>query len=126
MYDSLKSILELLKSKKIDIDEAIELIEALYDVEKEETKSEEVSYGKEKRKFLRIVVDSSEGDKVRVNVPIDLIKYVKTFIPKNVKNELDSQEVDLDNIIKMVEEGFEGEIATIDSGKGDHIRIFVE
>jgi len=128
MYDSLKSILELLKDGKVEINEAIELIEALYEAEKSEKKSETFQNKEtgEKKKFLRIIIDSSDGDKVRVNVPIDLIKYATAFIPKNVKNEFNSQNIDLEHIMRMVEEGFEGEITTIESADGDHVRIFVE
>lgn len=126
MYDSLKSILELLKAEKVSIDEAIELIEALYEAEKNEEIKEKSKDEAGKKKFLRIIVDSQDGDKVRVNIPIALVKYAKTFVPKNVKSELNSQNVDLDGIIKMVEEGFEGEILTVDSEDGDHVKIFVE
>ena len=126
MYDSLRSILELLKAEKVSIDEAIELIEALYEAEKNEEIKEKSKDEAGKKKFLRIIVDSQDGDKVRVNIPIALVKYAKTFVPKNVKSELDSQNVDLDGIIKMVEEGFEGEILTVDSEDGDHVKIFVE
>ncbi|MCD6545966.1 MAG: hypothetical protein J7K69_04855 [Thermotogae bacterium] len=126
MYDSLRSILELLKAEKVSIDEAIELIEALYEAEKNEEIKEKSKDEAGKKKFLRIIVDSQDGDKVRVNIPIALVKYAKTFVPKNVKSELNSQNVDLDGIIKMVEEGFEGEILTVDSEDGDHVKIFVE
>ena len=126
MYDSLRSILELLKAEKVSIDEAIELIEALYEAEKNEKIKEKSKDEAGKKKFLRIIVDSQDGDKVRVNIPIALVKYAKTFVPKNVKSELNSQNVDLDGIIKMVEEGFEGEILTVDSEDGDHVKIFVE
>ncbi|HEW90974.1 MAG TPA: hypothetical protein ENF81_00290 [Thermotogaceae bacterium] len=126
MYESLRSILELLKAEKVSIDEAIELIEALYEAEKNEEIKEKSKDEAGKKKFLRIIVDSQDGDKVRVNIPIALVKYAKTFVPKNVKSELNSQNVDLDGIIKMVEEGFEGEILTVDSEDGDHVKIFVE
>lgn len=128
MYESLKSILELLKDGKVEIDEAVELIEALYEAEKNERKNE-ISGNKKvggKKKFLRIIVDSSEGDKVRINVPVDLLKYATAFIPNQVKGELNAQNIDLENILKLVEEGFEGDITTIESSNGDHIRIFVE
>ncbi len=84
----------------------------------------------EKRKninemMLRIVVDSGEGDKVRVNLPMAL---VQAGIDCGMKIDgVDSLKgIDLNTIISMVEQGAIGNLVEVESAEGDIVRIFVE
>ena len=77
---------------------------------------------------LRIRVDSSEGDKVTVNLPMALVKAgikLGMKMPQVSGNEA-LKDIDFEEIIKLVDAGLVGEIVTIESAEGDHVRIFVE
>ena len=78
--------------------------------------------------MLRVVVNSKEGDKVRVNLPMPLVKIL--FESGMKMPEINGQDylnqIDLKQIIALVEQGVIGEIVTVDSEDGDHIAIVVE
>ena len=77
---------------------------------------------------LRIRVDSNEGDKVTVNLPMKLVKAglkIGMKMPQISGNEA-LKDIDFEEIIKLVDEGLVGEIVTVESADGDHVRIFVE
>ena len=91
----------------------------------------------EKRKdinemIFRIVVDSNEGDKVRVNLPCALIKLALECgmeIPQISGNDsLNSamKSVDFTKIFEMVEKGAMGNLVEVESAAGDVVNIFVE
>jgi hypothetical protein len=95
----------------------------------------EVQYvPEEKRKnfddlMLRIKVDSDDGDKVRVNLPLPL---VKVFMDAGMSMEsfnlgMDGQKLDLDwgKIMLMVESGVVGKLVEIES-HGNLVEIVVE
>ena len=77
---------------------------------------------------LRIRVDSADGDKITVNLPMGLVKVgiaMGMTIPQiNGKAALEG--IDFEQVMKLVEAGLVGEIVTVDSADGDHVRIFVE
>jgi len=77
---------------------------------------------------LRVRVDSAEGDKVTVNLPVKLVKAglkLGMLKPQIGGSEV-LKDIDFEEVIRIVEEGLVGEILTIDSAEGDHVRIFVE
>ena len=82
--------------------------------------------------MFRIVVNSSEGDKVRVNIPCALVKIALDCgmeIPvasgnENVSSAIKS--IDLAKIFEMVEKGAMGNLVEVESHDGDIISIFVE
>ena len=91
----------------------------------------------EKRKdikdmMLRIVVNSSEGDKVRVNIPCALLKVAMDCgmeMPVVSQNETVSsafKNIDLAKIFEMAEKGAIGNLVEVESSEGDIINIFVE
>ena len=69
-----------------------------------------------------------EGDKITVNLPMGLVKVgiaMGMTMPQiNGKEALEG--IDLEQVMKLVEAGLVGEIVTVDSADGDHVRIFVE
>lgn len=78
--------------------------------------------------FLRIYVDSKEGDKVRVNLPLALVKMAQEMgldIPQ-VTNNSSLQSLDLNLIMKMIESGVIGKLVEVDSAEGDHVEVIVE
>lgn len=87
----------------------------------------------EKRKdinklMLRIVVDSADGDRVRVNLPMALVKVaIETGISMPQINGSDAlKNIDFAQICALVENGAIGNLVEVDSADGDNVRIFVE
>ena len=85
--------------------------------------------------MLRIVVESSDGNHVRVNLPMALVKVaIETgmSIPKvnakfNDKVGGDALAgIDFEQILKMVELGAIGNLIEVESDDGDVVKIFVE
>ena len=77
---------------------------------------------------LKIRVDSSDGDKVTVNLPMGLVKVgiAMGMSTPQIKGNAALEEIDFEQVIKLVEAGLMGEIVTVDTADGDHVRIFVE
>ena len=77
---------------------------------------------------LKIRVDSTEGDKVTVNLPMAIVKMgikLGMTLPQVNGNEA-LKDIDFEEVIKLVDAGLVGEIVTVESGEGDHVRIYVE
>lgn len=78
--------------------------------------------------MFRIVVNSHEGDRVRVNLPVTLIQAgieMGMNMPEfNGKEVLKG--IDLEQILRLVENGVMGKLVEVDSADGDHVEIFVE
>ena len=78
--------------------------------------------------MLRIIVDSAQGDKVRVNLPIALVEVAMEIgmeMPQINGNEA-LKGIDMKKVLEMVRLGFVGNLVEVDSADGDRIRIFVE
>lgn len=87
----------------------------------------------EKRKsieqmFLRVYVDSDNGDRVRVNLPLALVKMARDMgldIPQMTDNPM-MQKIDLGMIMQLIESGVIGKLVEVDSANGDHVEVIVE
>ena len=78
--------------------------------------------------LLRIIVDSHEGDRVRVNLPIALVEVAMEIgmeMPQINGNDA-LKGVDLKKILELVRQGLVGNLVEVDSADGDKVRIFVE
>ena len=78
--------------------------------------------------LLRITVDSADGDRVRVNLPIALVEIALEIgmeMPQINGNEA-LKGVDLKKVLELVRLGCVGNLVEVDSADGDKIRIFVE
>ena len=91
----------------------------------------------EKRKdikdmMFRIVVDSADGDKVRVNIPCALLKVAidcgmeMPVVSGNETVNSAFKNIDLAKIFEMAEKGAIGNLVEVESADGDIISIFVE
>lgn len=99
-------------------------------------KSEEVKLvPTEKRKSLdeltlRVRVTSSAGDKVRVNLPMPLVKVCLELgvdIVPNYAEGMDSlRNIDLSKIMELVERGVIGKLVEVESAGGDIVEVVVE
>lgn len=77
---------------------------------------------------LRIIVDTTGGDKVRVNLPFALIKIaLKTGLNLPDFNGSDALKgIDWNQIISLVEQGLVGNLVDVDTSNGDKVHIVVE
>ena len=78
--------------------------------------------------ILKIIIDSDEGDKVRVNLPISLIRIMiegGAKMPEiNGKEVL--KNVNWENIFSLIEQGAIGKLVEIEGGDGVKVDIVVE
>ena len=77
--------------------------------------------------MLRIVVDSADGDRVRVNLPMALVELaVNTGLELPQISGLKGAKIDLQQVLELVRQGVMGDLVEVDSADGDKVRIFVE
>ena len=77
--------------------------------------------------MLRIVVDSSDGDKVRVNLPMALVQLAMEMgmeMPQVSGNDA-LKNIDWAQIMNLVRNGAMGNLVEMESADGDIVRIFV-
>ena len=100
---------------------------------KQETQPAAILVSEERRKdikdmLLRIVVDSKEGDKVRVNLPLALVQASMDMgldmIQFSGSDALKG--IDWAQIMELVHHGAMGNLIEVESADGDTVRIFVE
>ena len=78
--------------------------------------------------LLRIIVDSSDGDKVRINLPMALVQValdMGTEMPQ-ISGKEALKNIDLNQIMELVRQGAIGNLIEVESADGDTVRIFVE
>lgn len=81
--------------------------------------------------ILRVKVNSVDGDVIRVNLPIPLVKLcmeVGIVSLPNVGKETGDllKTVDLEKLLAMVEQGLIGKLVEVESADGDTVEIVVE
>lgn len=77
---------------------------------------------------LKIVVDSADGDKVRLNLPMAIVRiFVESGIGMpEINGNAALKNIDFKRILELVEQGAVGEFVTVESADGDNIHILVE
>ncbi len=78
--------------------------------------------------LLKIIVNSGDGDKIRVNLPVPLIKVgleIGMQMPQLSGNAA-LQSIDIEKILAMIERGAIGKLVEIESADGDIVEIVVE
>lgn len=78
---------------------------------------------------FRIKVNSADGDKVRVNLPLSLVK-VGMEIGLDLSGSMNGMDalkgVDFSKLIALVEQGVLGKLVEVESAQGDTVEIVVE
>ena len=78
---------------------------------------------------FRIKVNSADGDKVRVNLPLSLVK-VGMEIGLDLSGGMNGMDalkgVDFSKLIALVEQGVLGKLVEVESAQGDTVEIVVE
>ena len=78
--------------------------------------------------MLRILVDSGSGDRVRVNLPMQLVQVALDMgieLPQLAGNDA-LKEIDLRKLLELVRHGVMGDLVQVESADGGTVRIFVE
>ena len=78
--------------------------------------------------LLRIIVDSANGDKVRINLPMALVQVAMEMdveMPQ-ISGKEALKNIDLNQIMELVRQGAIGNLIEVESADGDTVRIFVE
>jgi len=127
-------ILEMLAEGKITADEASALLEKVSSSEKlNSLPVEKPETGPGMPRYLRVVVNSSDGDKVNVKVPMSLIKTgikLSALMPTEAADAMKDQGIDLGMLRdlptdELIEALKELEV-NVDSANGDTVRVFTE
>ena len=86
-----------------------------------------------KPKYLRVVVDSADGDKVNVRVPLSLVRTgiaLKTMLPQHAHEKLHERGIDLTQLSGLKDDELLDALreleVDVDTTKGDTVRIFCE
>lgn len=78
--------------------------------------------------MLRIMVDSKNGDKVRVNLPMALVQVAMEMgmeMPQ-ISGNAALKNINWMQIMELVRQGAMGNLVEVESADGDTVRIFVE
>ena len=134
--DSHKKILEMLAGGKITVEEAAALLSKLQNtdtVEEEVIETESGEARKRTPRYLRVVIDSANGDKVNVRVPMSLLKTgikLSALLPGDAAQQMSNHGFDLSQLSKLdgdeLIEALSDLTVDVDSADGDKVRVFTE
>jgi hypothetical protein len=132
-----KKVLEMLAEGKINPEEAERLIDRLIHSSEEDRTAVEPGSGEGrpagKLKYLRVVVNSHDNDRVNIRIPLELVRTgikLTTMLPAEANEKLAEKGVDLSHLGKLQGEQLIEALrelnVDIDSSDGDKVRIFCE
>jgi hypothetical protein len=134
-------VLEMLAEGKISVADAERLIERLESgaetipvaASPAGSAEAEAPPSSGKLKYLRVVVNSHDGDKVNIRVPLALVRTglkLSTMIPEGANKELAERGIDLSQLSSLQDEELVEALrelkVDVDSTDGDTVRIFCE
>lgn len=78
--------------------------------------------------IIRVIVNSANGDKVRVNLPMPLLKMGIEMGMKmpQVNAHIPLDMIDFEQLLTLVEKGVMGKLVEVESADGDNVLITVE
>ena len=79
--------------------------------------------------LLKMRIVSANGDKVRVNLPLMLLKLALEMDPNgafNINGRNVLEKIDPQMLFSMVEKGMIGKLLEVESSQGDNVEIWVE
>jgi hypothetical protein len=111
--NSKEKILEMVKDGIITVEEGLKLLEALDPKAPQQPTTPKKPVNE---RMIRILVDSEDGERVRVNLPMSLVKL-----------GLDINGIDLNQILSQIDTDLvDGELITVDGKDGEKVRIIVD
>lgn len=130
MNEEILKILKMVEEGKITSDKGAELIALL----KETNQTNITPYNK---KMLKVRVESANGDKVNVNVPVEFIKNILnlvgnlSFLDTTISGNISTSngepiKINTALIAHAIENNLEGEIVNVNSQNGDIVRVVIE
>ncbi|MXQ55272.1 SHOCT-like domain-containing protein [Shimazuella alba] len=127
MKEEIAKILTMVQEEKITAEKGAELIELLKD---EKNRSHSSSHSVYLKKMLKVRIDSSDGDKINVNLPLNFVKSLiitgQHLAEKFPESEKYIKDIDMDLLIHAIENEVEGQIVDIHSANGDTVQIVIE
>lgn len=78
---------------------------------------------------LRVYVNSADGDRVRVNIPMSLVKVCLELgvdVAPSIGGKETAKNLDFGKIIELVERGAIGKLVEVESSDGDTVEVVVE
>lgn len=132
MQDERKQILEMVAKGKISAEDAERLLDRLAATTSASPSPPSEPNGAPLR-FMRVHIDSDEGDKIDVRLPINLLRSgikLSAMMPKEAVEAMSSNGVDFSQLTSLSGDEFMNAMRnlTIDvtSHEGDQVRIFCE
>lgn len=141
MSEDRQRVLSMVAQGKLSIEEAEKLLDLIQKNGGTKMQVESpVTFEKQELKYLRVVVDSKQGDNVNIRVPMALLKAglkLSALIPPAAYQKINEHmqqkgvELDVNQILKNgnVEELIEsiGELnVDVNSAQGDKVKVFFE
>lgn len=80
---------------------------------------------------MRVYVNSADGDKIKVNLPMTLVKMAMEIgvdVVPNMGGEHGEmlKNIDMEKVVKMVEGGLVGKLVEVESADGDTVEVVIE
>ena len=110
-------ILKMLEEGKLSVEDASRLIQAVESSQEAETGSAP--------KWLRIRVHEGGVEKVKVDLPVSLMKIAMKFVPEDSKRRMEEEGIHLDQVLKQVQAGSGGKLVEVTDGD-QQVEIYVE
>jgi len=134
MNEERRQILSMLAEGKISAEDAERLLDKLGAGTQDRPSSPSPASSRPTQpKYLRVHVDSAEGDKVNVRVPLALIRTgikLTAVLPEHATQKLTEKGVDLSKLAELdsdeLYEALRELQVDVDSGQGDVVRVFCE
>ncbi|MBQ9482190.1 MAG: helix-turn-helix transcriptional regulator [Clostridia bacterium] len=89
----------------------------------------EITSAEAEKLMIKVRVLSVDGDKVNVNLPLQLVKVLAAGAVEprvSVGNSKAFSSIDWNEILQMVDKGLLGKIVDVESADGDKVEVFVE
>lgn len=122
-------ILKMVEEGTVTAEQAAGLMDAMQTEQPAPEQTALVKSGYDKKLF-RIIVDSVDGDKVKIQFPVGAIKKILKATGRLPIPEKDLQGVDLSDMMDAVSEcldaEIEGDFVNVEGADGTTVRIFVE
>lgn len=133
--DEKMRVLKMVEEGKISAEQAVNLLDALGEEAAEETQGADsvavsgARDGAYENKMLRVVVDSAEGDKVNVQLPVKIIRQVLKVTGKLPIEGKGMENLDLDaltvSILECLDSEALGNIVDVNAADGSTVKIFI-
>ncbi len=127
--DETLRVLKMIEEGTITAAQGSALLSAMNnaDIPAAQTANKQSSYDK---KLFRVIVDSTSGDKVKIQFPVGAIKKILKATGKLPIPEKDLQDIDLSEMMEAIseclEEELEGDFVNVETADGTTVRVFVD